>query len=593
MTLNCLHHTTQHTMQFQLPQHLQTELLAYDPKLKALARQSQPKTATKKAKHPHGNMNDLIPFDVVRPSLQQDASDIINGNPAPARFHTFSKLVDVATPQARRITHAILYHYEQCWYAAWLPPKGQENDYIYGYAVAFKDTATAAKTVPGKFWNHRETYETEQYGRTTFYKRTELVTKEDIINGDTQRNWNAPNVCAYYQKSVDLHRAVKHFEEGLFATIPRWEDTSSIFERICTKHIYQVMHFPKDMHLEFDSDWLPTVDEMFAKTGRIRQLISQGGGYALNEYRKFLAVKPILDTPFFRRWMQEKYTAAINAFNDPATTKKKDVTKHFNCVLALAEKIHYVNEIWPDCPIDFYQSNLDALLGIAFRDNLPQISFAKEWLREHMPVASFFQMLNKFHDKATEEAKRNNHFFSISEYGVHVFSFQHWNDTLSMLERIIKNFKDNNETFTPPKRWRIEEFHDYVQAESWKIINPNESLPQDLFPEPIKVDLDGQSWSFFQPCNTHQLAIWGQAVRNCVGSASHYADDCKKKKHFIVLCMLDSKPQFTIQLIVEMGMLSVKQIAGVGNKRLDDIQKEQYTKAFALALNSRKAALKS
>jgi len=37
-------------MQFQLPQHLQTELLAYDPKLKALARQSRPKTATKKAK---------------------------------------------------------------------------------------------------------------------------------------------------------------------------------------------------------------------------------------------------------------------------------------------------------------------------------------------------------------------------------------------------------------------------------------------------------------------------------------------------------------------------------------------------------------
>jgi len=57
--------------------------------------------------------------------------------------------------------------------------------------------------------------------------------------------------------------------------------------------------------------------------------------------------------------------------------------------------------------------------------------------------------------------------------------------------------------------------------------------------------------------------------------------------------MIDSKPQFTIQLTVDMGMMSVKQIAGISNQRLDEIQKAQYTKAFGLALQSREAALKS
>jgi hypothetical protein len=132
-----------------------------------------------------------------------------------------------------------------------------------------------------------------------------------------------------------------------------------------------------------------------------------------------------------------------------------------------------------------------------------------------------------------------------------------------------------------------------VQAESWKIQNPNESLRQDLFPEPIRVTRNDQTWSFFQPVDTHQLAMWGQAVRNCVGSASHYADDIKKRKHFIVLCMIDGKPTFTIQLVVDMGLMSVKQIAGVANQRLTDEQKDQYSNAFKLALQQRESQLQS
>jgi len=72
---------------------------------------------------------------------------------------------------------------------------------------------------------------------------------------------------------------------------------------------------------------------------------------------------------------------------------------------------------------------------------------------------------------------------------------------------------------------------------------------------------------------THISWLCGaRSVRNCVGSASHYADDIKKRKHFIVLCMIDGKPTFTIQLVVDMGLMSVKQISGVANQRLTEDQ---------------------
>ena len=145
-----------------------------------------------------------------------------------------------------------------------------------------------------------------------------------------------------------------------------------------------------------------------------------------------------------------------------------------------------------------------------------------------------------------------------------------------------------------PKRWRISEFHDYIQSESWKLKNDKIDLPQDLFPSPIKVETSGgRIWTFFQPIDTHQLAQWGQAVRNCIGSASHYAEEVKKKKHFIVLCNLDKKPTFTIQLKVNDGVMSVLQVVSIANRRLSDVESADYGEAFQKALFQRENQLNS
>ena len=580
-------------MQFQLPSNLQTELLAYDPRLKALAKAAEPKKETKKAKYPLGNIPCLIPTNVIRESEQQDAIDYINTRLAPDRVRSFTTPVDVATPQARTVTKALIYHYEQCWYACWLPPKGQEDDYVYGHAYCFKDTAAARKVVPRRILNSIDDCTQTQVGRTIFYSKSRLVTKEDIANGYSESHWRPEYFSAYHDKCREhIRPAIQAFEERLKEIIPVWVDERNFFERIKCTSIARALEINTEllpMHYS-PKEWVPNYENVLQLA--YKASASTINCQAVRDLFHFIAVKEILSTPFFKKWINSKCQEIIEAYNDTSNDYRYKIKAPWNLIMRLACGIHMINQVWPDCPVDYYQNNIDALLSVQYSYNHGPMtcSYVNEWLNQHMPVASFFNMLNKFY----VEQKGSGRLVSVDpELRIETYRFFEWTDTYSMLARLLTNQNQLN----PPRRWRISEFHDYVQAENWKIVNPNEKLHQDLFPEPVKVTLDyagdNANWTFFQPHDTHQLAMWGQAVRNCVGSASHYAADIKKRKHFIVLAMINGKPMFTIQLKVDMGVMSVSQIAGIANSRLDDTQRELYTEAFQLALQERESQLKS
>ena len=127
---------------------------------------------------------------------------------------------------------------------------------------------------------------------------------------------------------------------------------------------------------------------------------------------------------------------------------------------------------------------------------------------------------------------------------IHIY-FHLWRDTYQMLTQCIAAGRIDN---IKPKRWRLQEWHDHLMAETWKITNPNIDLPQKLFPNPMRIPfndvinhtqsgtLPGDGYfSFFQPHDTHQLAAWGRAVRNCVGGGHGYAEGIKKMKHLITI----------------------------------------------------------
>ena len=557
-------------MQFQLSANLQTKLIAYDPQLKALAR-TQKESTTKKPKYPLGNPVDLIPNDIITAARLQDAIDAINKEQAPGRYREFTKVTTKGT-----ITHAVLYHYEQVWYAAWLPPKGKEDEYIYGYTYAYKDTDTTRKALPYALRGATDDCVSKPSGRCTFVTYTQQVTKQDVIDGRDTRNWNLPGVTAYAKKSRRLHEPIKRFESQVQMSIPQWEDSRTMFERIKTICIADLLtnSYQEEYWMTRDkSKWLPSVDSVLSfikddDTTSALDIIKHGcSGYK--------SILHILDTPFFRKWIQNECSKSIESFNNPDNETKANIIQPWNTIFHLCKQIKTIHNIWGDkCPLDYYQTNLDA------------------WLVQHMPVASFFTWINKFYETKADEHLDNLHimrYYMSSHTGLYVFPFRELEDTLSMVTTVLE---DKGE-LAPPKRWRITEFHDYVQAEAWKITNVNEGLPQDLFPAPIKVQYKEQQWTFIQPIDTHQLAAWGQAVRNCVGNATGYAEGVRKKQHFIVLCMIDNKPQFTVQLKVSMGMMTVDQIAGISNARLSEEQRESYTKVFGQALQQREEVLAS
>jgi hypothetical protein len=583
-------------MQFRLPTQLQQELLAYDPTFKALAKQQKATSKTKKTTHPLGKPNQLIPTEVLPVSLYNDAIDNINSQAAPDRYQLFTRIVDgVVTP------YAILYHFEQVWYAAWLPPKHQKDQYIYGYSFAFKDNASAYKMLPHRVRQHLDVdnpnkLSTYQLGRVQYFTFNKLVTRQDIIDGYDAKNWNIPSVQAYYKKSGNLYQQLKAFEDQLFSTIPMWSDSRSTFARLQAINPACVI-FTNDYRYgqQCTEYWQQhDITKAVISYDLLFKLITQyahGSGYDGDIYRTLNKVLHIIATPFFKKWIQARCDEVNTNFYNPENQLLRSIRASWGQIHALFDAINWVYEVWPECPIDYCQTYINQLLS--FKSTRHGTLLTQAWLNNHMPVASFFSILEKEYER--EMNSTHTRYNYDSDLQCPRFYYSNWSDTISMLDTILAHNACTTEPLTldVPKRWRLMEFHDHVQSIAWKVKNKNESLPQDLFPEPVKLGLGSSKWTFFQPVDTHQLAAWGQAVRNCVGSASGYADGVRKKKHFIVLCMIDSKPMFTIQLEVNMGMMSVKQIAGIGNARLTDEERELYTTAFSKALTQRESALTS
>ena len=588
-------------MQFQLPSNLQTELIAYDPALKRLARTEKAKTS-KKPKYPIGLPPRLMPIEIIRDSLYNDAIEHINSNPAAQRFHEFRSPVGTI-PNVEYVTHAVIYHWEGLWVAAWMPPKGKESEYVYGYTHCYKDNATTIKMLPHHI-RSSDQFVSQQVGRSHYKINTQLVTKEMIKSGNDTNHWF---MCsAYGDKGRHMGEAVRHFQNTLTASIPTWSDMGGIFARLKEDNtLFQLLFGKISTSVEdpyFDKcaelynmqrdNWELTADTLFTFSEISRKYSS----YQLYNSWDFIdKEKHILNTPMFRKWIQSQYIEAINTFNNPENRQRRKVVAPLKRIYHLATMITQIDAVWPNTPLDYYQKHIDVLIGTNKFYSMGS-DVCRTWLNTHMPVASFFQIISKSYEEKLEEAifKDKNKTKEICYYwdnalDCYNFRCNELDDTFSMIDNVLSNDK----TLEPPKRWRITEFHDHVQAESWKIKNPNHQLPQDLFPTPIKVTHQESNWSFFQPIDTHQLAQWGQAVRNCVGNASNYAEGVRKKQHFIVLGMLDGKPTFTIQLKVNHGVMSVEQIVGFANARLDEAGRATYTAVFAKALQAQENRLKS
>lgn len=187
------------------------------------------------------------------------------------------------------------------------------------------------------------------------------------------------------------------------------------------------------------------------------------------------------------------------------------------------------------------------------------------WIRENVPIETWIRWS---HPDQRDDLRR----------------------ALVALEKLAASDEDCD--IPRPSRWRLEEVINLFEEQYFLRTTPNVSLPQDLFPAPVKLLRHGTKYTFFQPISAHQLYAWGSAVRNCVGNGS-YADRVKRHQAFIVLAQVDNKPVFTVQLSLRDGKLVVDQLVGVANQRPSLDEQADYQEAMHQALELRAASLAS
>ena len=420
-----------------------------------------------------------------------------------------------------------MFHYEKTWVGLWL-----DTDCLYGFCYVTRDPDLVRKH-PDLTWSE------VKYGRVTYQTARQLVTRDDVIRDRfTGDYWSmSGRLSGWRNKSQTIYSLViTPIYEAIKAQLPRWTDKSwgSIYQRLQATQSgvldameigYAYTDWFKTHNKEFNG---PNVVEMFSN--------------------KFANATRILNAPAIRRLVINRVDEVIADYNDLDNTLFRPIQAKWESLCQFTVWANSIVKIWPDVQIDYFINHFDSVGYCNTPYNVG--SNVTEWIIKHMNPSIMFNLFVR--------AEKSGHRAEVR-------------DTLMMLSRVA-------DVAEPPARWR--DLHDHLSAIEWKKNTELVKLPQDLFTSPVKFD----GWTFFQPSDTHQLAEWGRAVRNCVGG-SGYADGVRKKKHFIVLCMFENKPKFTVQLKVEGERMHVTQIVGQSNSRLSSEESEMYSKAFTTALS--------
>ena len=588
-------------MNFILPSQLQLEVMSYDKTLKKL----QPKTTTtKKAKYPNGNPSNLIPTHIVNDRTWQEAVDYINSTSvANGKVRLITRPVFGEEPQPV----AVIYYYKQLWVAAWLPQK-EEDNYYYGLSWTYKDTATTRKAcdlcmlmsqnTSDIHTTKRQEMQRVKDGKTYWFRDTMLFTLDVIKDGYTASYWKGVDRNNHYIQSWGssnhIYRAVIQWETELLSNIPVYKGSFSrnVFERL-SKTDGGLSELLRHSHTR--PKWLNIMDSSYVHD--INDVLQKISGHYKHPW-----LTDVWESKWFRRMVitaMDKLQAIYDRENANQVFDLDKLIQPYSELQIFIDSVCHIKCIWRDMDTNYLHSRYDYLSRIEMHGYHSDKGY--EWLRANLPVESFLNMLSKQYDKAIETSKEyKSHQRVDGRTGnVHMYTYE-WRDTYSMLTQCIAAGTDPAKL--KPRRWRMIEWHDHLMAETWKLDNPLTTLPQKLFPEPIKIPLKGDitlaepevahTYTFLQPLDTHMLAHWGRAVRNCVGSQS-YAEGIKKYRHMIVLVMIDNKPRYTVQLTVDNGVMHVSQIADIGNARLGDIDRHIVEHQLKMALNVRELQLKS
>ena len=648
-------------------------------------------------------------LDLTYPEEKGYEGEITHQNGKPLTFKLTDRLVHSST--GKRVQRRILlYHFEGMWTCMWIPHTNKYV-YGYSFAFkdnmsnqsrfeSYHDQNVRKFLVPNHYDDERERrlkhlgdkafkgYSWNdclsiKVGRTNWRYKTVYVTKDMIKQGHdyepAEGIFTNRKVESWHEKSGNLKEQLKEWRRVLRGSIPVWKTADEqrgyyssrdlpLFNRLFPEqntlgyvikknyeyrqenweHTYRGEVKEENKYLVLDPMKKWDVDSLKSLLFRL----TNKNPLDLYERRHnigdpFWKEGGMVEKPYFRKMLHYALKDSQDRLESSGDQTTEFVTVPIEHMLHMIKWVNYILSVWPDTPIDYFQTYEKYLLVVRIPSPMKDMGYYRsrgayqqsEWIEnqakmveikkkylKQMPVKTFFEIVKKRAEEHNAEGHTSSYDFD-SKMHSHTAYFREWTDTISLLDDIIgsqvlegtgletasrevamstKSLDMKSVEISKPRRWRLTEFHDHLMGIQWKTRNEDFNLPQDLFAKPVKVtwqqayvdDLssgviskDSMMWSekensvisFFQPITSHQLADWGRAVRNCVGNSS-YASAINRKRYFIVLAMVDHKPRYTIQLKLSDGVLVVDQIADIGNRRLSDEERDFVQKSIAYAL---------
>lgn len=146
-----------------------------------------------------------------------------------------------------------------------------------------------------------------------------------------------------------------------------------------------------------------------------------------------------------------------------------------------------VQSIWPYVSFDIIRNHIELLEILKL--NLSQDSI--DWIRSHVKVESFLNMLNQYYQKVG--------CIEIDHYA---------RDTFDQLNKLLEKSVE----VSTPKRWRMVEFHDHIS--DLYLEHTTNNVPIQTLIEPKTIN----EYTIWQPKESLDLVFWGRKVKNCVAS---------------------------------------------------------------------------
>jgi hypothetical protein len=561
-------------MQFTVSANLQQRIAKYDPALRSRlkAEAAAQRSATRGPAYPLGLPVGLIPPEIVPADAFLRALQTINNSPAIRQHEHW--LDDDANFKAA-VWHVNAGDGRKLWVAAYADP-------TEGLHLAWAARPGAASLphrlflyegAPGSNPFDDEAAEILECSRSTFKVRRWYFTEASVAS-DTRylhvaNIWtvgqdNGRAACSnseFIQQTGDrVHRYAKSMLSKSWA-----EQGSCPFARVqdTWASILRITDAP--------AGWVPSHSDFLKGT--------------------------LVDTPWFRNQIQGKLNDILAEYDAPVASPHQ-VRNQWIALRQQCGGLQPITEIWPDASLDHLQALWAFSEQINRRLSFDNITRANwrygqsgfrhfgenpviAWIREHLPLATFVHWMRRSaeeHDNCwLSDIHRFNH--QLAEYITYGMT---WSDEKQRWVGVRE--------LPRPKRLRLADLNRQLEERLWKLKTPDAPLPQDLFPEPVRVTLSDDRVSFFQPNSVHQLAEWGTAVRNCVGNGA-YADRIKKFQNFIVLGMVNGKPTFTIQLSHRDGQLLTDQVVSTSNQSLSADQRLLYQQGMQQALQQQSEAL--